>query len=94
VAERDPEGQARIAVFLQGLKQLGWTDGRNVRIDYRWGAKNSGEIKRNFGSTNRNISLMIGLASPYTVHRRARLRCAEINPNPCNGPSRKATGGR
>ena len=65
VAERDPEGQARIAVFLQGLKQLGWTDGRNVRIDYRWGAKNSGEIKRNFGSTNRNISLMIGLASPY-----------------------------
>jgi hypothetical protein len=57
-------------------------------------AKSSREIKRNFGSTNRNISLMIGLASPYTVHRRARLRCAEINPNPCNGPSRKATGGR
>jgi putative tryptophan/tyrosine transport system substrate-binding protein len=32
----DAEGQARLAAFLQGLQQLGWTDGRNVRIDTRW----------------------------------------------------------
>ena len=32
----DPEGQARIAAFLGGLQQLGWTDGRNVQIDTRW----------------------------------------------------------
>ena len=32
----DPEVQARVAAFLQGLQQLGWTDGRNVRIDIRW----------------------------------------------------------
>jgi putative tryptophan/tyrosine transport system substrate-binding protein len=31
----DPEGQARIAAFLRELQQLGWTDGRNVRIDAR-----------------------------------------------------------
>jgi putative ABC transport system substrate-binding protein len=37
-AADDPEGRARLAVFLQGLQELGWTDGRNVRIDYRWGA--------------------------------------------------------
>ena len=37
-AADDPEGQARLAVFLQGLQELGWTDGRNVRIDYRWAA--------------------------------------------------------
>ena len=34
----DPEEQARFAGFLQGLQKLGWTDGRNVRIDYRWAA--------------------------------------------------------
>jgi putative tryptophan/tyrosine transport system substrate-binding protein len=37
VAADDPEGQARLTAFVQGLQQLGWTDGRNVRIDYRWG---------------------------------------------------------
>ena len=37
-AADDPEEQARVAVFLQPLQELGWTDGRNVRIDYRWAA--------------------------------------------------------
>jgi len=35
-AADDPEGQARIAAFLDGLQQLGWSDGRNMRIDARW----------------------------------------------------------
>jgi putative ABC transport system substrate-binding protein len=35
-ASDDPEWQARLAAFLDGLQQLGWTDGRNVRIDTRW----------------------------------------------------------
>jgi ABC-type uncharacterized transport system substrate-binding protein len=33
----NPEGQARLAAFRQALQQLGWTDGRNVQIDTRWG---------------------------------------------------------
>jgi putative ABC transport system substrate-binding protein len=32
----DPEGQSRIAAFLDGLQRLGWTDGRNAQIDIRW----------------------------------------------------------
>ena len=36
-SERDPESQARVAAFHQGLEQLGWTVGRNLQIDYRWG---------------------------------------------------------
>ena len=36
----DQVTKAQIEAFLQGLAQLGWTDGRNVRIDYRWGSGN------------------------------------------------------
>jgi putative ABC transport system substrate-binding protein len=37
VAADDPQGQARIAAFAQGLQQSGWSNGRNMRIDTRWG---------------------------------------------------------
>ena len=45
-AADDSEGQARSAAFLQGLQQLGWTDGRNVRIDTRWAAGDAERIRR------------------------------------------------
>ena len=45
-AADDPEGQARIAAFLQGLQQLGWTEGRNVRIDTRWATAKADNIRR------------------------------------------------
>ena len=37
-AESDREGQANVAAFLGGLLKLGWTEGRNIRIDTRWAA--------------------------------------------------------
>jgi putative tryptophan/tyrosine transport system substrate-binding protein len=46
LVEDDPEGQARVAAFLQGLQQLGWTDGRNVRIDIRWAAGDADRMRR------------------------------------------------
>jgi putative ABC transport system substrate-binding protein len=42
----DVEGQARLAAFAQGLAQLGWTDGRNVRIDTRWTAGNADDARK------------------------------------------------
>jgi len=42
----DPEGQARIAVFHQGLQEWGWTLGRNARIDVRWGAVDAYNSRR------------------------------------------------
>jgi ABC-type uncharacterized transport system substrate-binding protein len=45
-AADDPVGQARNAAFLQGLGQLGWTDGRNVRIETRWPAGDAARIRR------------------------------------------------
>ena len=50
----DPEAiTARIAAFLQELQQLGWTDGRNVQIDYRWGAVDSGRHSQIRGGIGR-----------------------------------------
>ena len=40
LASDDADAQSRNAAFLQGLQELGWAVGRNVRIDYRWGASN------------------------------------------------------
>jgi putative tryptophan/tyrosine transport system substrate-binding protein len=37
-AESDPEGQTRAVALRQDLQKLGWAEGRNIRIDYRWGA--------------------------------------------------------
>jgi putative ABC transport system substrate-binding protein len=42
----DSQGQARLVAFVQGLQQLGWTDGRNVRIDFRWGAGDADRFRR------------------------------------------------
>jgi putative ABC transport system substrate-binding protein len=44
LAADDPEGQARLAAFVQGLEGFGWAIGRNLRIDTRWGA---GDAARN-----------------------------------------------
>jgi putative ABC transport system substrate-binding protein len=41
LAEDDPEASARISAFVQRLSQLGWTEGRNLQIDYRWAAGKS-----------------------------------------------------
>jgi putative ABC transport system substrate-binding protein len=42
----DPVGQVRIATFLKTLRELGWEDGRNLRIDYRWGAGDTEQNNR------------------------------------------------
>ena len=41
----DPVGQTRIAAFLQGLQELGWSVGRNVQIDTRWAAGDADRIR-------------------------------------------------
>src|SRR5262245_36794029 len=55
VAADDPEGQARIAAFHQGLQELGWTLGRNARIDARWRAVDA-------DSSRRYAAELVGLA--------------------------------
>src|SRR4051795_3178900 len=42
----DAEWQARVAAFKEGLAQLGWTEGRNVRIDTRWATTNADDLRK------------------------------------------------
>jgi putative ABC transport system substrate-binding protein len=42
----DAEVQARLAAFKEGLAQLGWTEGRNVRIETRWASTNADELRK------------------------------------------------
>jgi putative ABC transport system substrate-binding protein len=46
-AADDPQGQTRLAAFQQGLQQLGWSDGRNVRFDIRWN-ENDADLSRRY----------------------------------------------
>jgi len=65
VAENDPEGQARVAAFQQGLADLNWADGRNVRIEYRWAA---GDVDRIRAYTRELVALapdvLVGNGTP------------------------------
>jgi putative ABC transport system substrate-binding protein len=53
--DNGPDGQARLAAFRQGLQQLGWTDGRNIRIDIRWSGGDD-------ATTRKNAADMVALA--------------------------------
>ena len=70
LVENDPEGQARVRAFLNGLQQLGWADGRNVRVDIRWTAGNPADADKYaaelvaltpdviFASASRNVAAL------------------------------------
>jgi ABC-type uncharacterized transport system substrate-binding protein len=72
-AEDHPVGQARVAAFLQGLRQLGWTDGSNVRIDYRWSA---GDADRSRKFATELIALGPDVVMAFTSAAVAPLRQA------------------
>src|SRR5262249_20743797 len=62
LAADDPEGQARLAAFLQGLQQAGWSVGGNIRIDYRWGAGDA-ELFRKYAAELVALAADVFLAS-------------------------------
>jgi putative tryptophan/tyrosine transport system substrate-binding protein len=46
LAADDPDSPTRVAAFAKGLQELGWIDGRNIRIDYRWGGGDLDRVRR------------------------------------------------
>jgi putative ABC transport system substrate-binding protein len=72
-AANDPEGQARFAVFLEGLQQLGWTNGRNLQIDNRWVGSDPEYIRKQaielVGLTPRHNLSALATSDPYHTNR-------------------------
>src|SRR6516162_3421879 len=80
----DPVGQDRLAAFLQGLQEAGWSVGRNVRIDTRWAAVETDRIRRYveelvalvpdviFASTSRVVAMLQQATPHYSDRIRSR----------------------
>src|SRR5262249_53087638 len=61
-AESDPEGQTFAAAFREGLQKLGWTEGRDIRIDSRWAAGDAEAMQR---LAKELVALQPDLISPH-----------------------------
>jgi putative ABC transport system substrate-binding protein len=66
LAADDKEGQARVDAFVQGLRELGWIDGRNVQIDIRWAAGGD-RVRRQYTAELVALSPDVILASGGSV---------------------------
>ena|ERR1700682_4212246 len=57
--EIDPEGQARIAAFLDTLRKLGWSDGRNVRVEIQWSSAEMDRIREMLWGGDEDIASIV-----------------------------------
>ena len=69
LSENDVEAQRLVKAFREGLAQLGWADGGNLRIDYRWAG---GEVGRIRAFAKELVELLIA----GTFHSADKLNCA------------------
>ena len=70
-AESDPEAQALVAAFREELQKLGWTEGRNIRIDTRWATPGDAELMTAIGEGTRRAAARTDSFAKHTHHRRA-----------------------
>jgi putative tryptophan/tyrosine transport system substrate-binding protein len=79
VAESDPEGQASVMAFVQRLKELGWTDDRNVRLDIRWGAGDRERYRRYARElTGLSPNVLLGMTSSVLAALQEATRAVPI----------------
>ena len=73
-AENDPAGKSRSVVFRQELEKLGWTVGRNLTIDFDWGAMTIGNapLPRNCLRVCRTWSWLMAVASVRPMQQATR----------------------
>src|SRR6516225_9655972 len=81
-AADDPAAQSRLTVFLQGLQELGWTHGRNVRVDIRWGADDAERVRKSAAElVALGSDVVLAAGSPTTRSpSRACIICRRTHP--------------
>jgi len=72
-SQTDREGQANAAAFLDTFQRLGWTDGRNIRIEYRWGAGDAERAKASAAELIRSAPDVIVVATSPALAELQRL---------------------
>ena len=79
LSENDLEAQRLLATLREGLAQLGWADGRNLRIDYRWARGDIGRI-RTFAKELVELSpdIIVGYGTPVVVALQQETRSIPI----------------
>jgi putative ABC transport system substrate-binding protein len=79
LAETDPEAQAQDAAFRKGLDELGWIDGRNIHVDYRWGAGSIDRVQQFAKELARlNPEVLLGVTTPATAALQAQTHTIPI----------------
>jgi putative tryptophan/tyrosine transport system substrate-binding protein len=77
--ENDPEGRTFVSAFIQALTGFGWTDGRNVRMDLRWGGSDTNRIRALAQElVGLQPDIILAHATPATVALRGQTRTIPI----------------
>src|SRR5262249_16137806 len=78
-AESDPAGQSFVSALTGALRELGWSNGRSIKIDYRWSAGDTERI-RNFARelVEMRLNLIVGHTTPVVAALKAQTRTIPI----------------
>jgi putative tryptophan/tyrosine transport system substrate-binding protein len=79
IAESDPARQSFVTAFTEALQELGWSSGRNIHIEYRWGAGDAERI-RDFARelVEMQLDLIVGHTTPVVAALKAQTRTIPI----------------
>jgi hypothetical protein len=90
LAENDPEVKAWLTAFQEGLQQLGWVQGRNIRIDYRWAGGDLERLKTYAAELVRmapDVLFCNGVPALMELHQEKPARCRSCS---CRFPIRSS----
>jgi hypothetical protein len=105
LAADDPEGQARLSAFLQGLQEFGWAVGRNLQLDYRWVAGDPDRFRAHaaelvefapkviFAAGTPSVSALQQASSTVATMARYAGSCPAVQSAETRGGAREGRGG-